>query len=280
MLLQRIISGVVLVALLVGTVFFFPIPLVAIIISLLIGSGIWEFYRLAENKGLRPYSIYGIISGAFLCSAIYVLRAKNCSIDTDDILSVILFFILAVTLVKYAFKKDGSSVIINSAVTMLGILYVSFLFTFIIKLRYITNSDAGKGWVMSLFIITKISDICAYFVGTKFGRHKLIPRISANKSLEGASGSVVGSLVVSLLLTQCFLRELTLGMAVLLGLLISIVGQAGDLIESLMKRDAQIKDSGKFVPGLGGVLDFMDSLLFTGPVMYLFFLLIKDRLVI
>jgi phosphatidate cytidylyltransferase len=270
MLLQRTITGIILVALLIATVFYFPIPVVAVVIALLIGSGIWEFYNLTENKGLRPYKYYGIIAGAFLSVGVYLIEAKSIPFNSSEFQLIVLFLILVTVLIKCACKKDGSSVIINTSVTMLGILYISTMFNFIIKIRYITQADAGKGWVMSLFIITKTSDISAYFVGTKFGRHKLIPRISANKSIEGAIGSIVGSVAVSIILTQFFLKELSVMSGVLLGVLLSLTGQAGDLVESLMKRDAQAKDSGKFVPGLGGVLDFMDSLLFTAPVMYLF----------
>lgn len=249
MLLRRIISSIVLIAVLLPTIFLFPRPVVALVITLVIGMGLWEFYTLTEYKGFKPFKIYGIGMGVILSVGTYY------KIDTN----IILGFILAVVLIKHAFRKDGLSVIANSAVTMLGILYVSFLFTFIIKLYYLPN---GQWLVLSLFIITKVSDISAYIFGTRFGRHKLIPRISANKSIEGAISGIIGAVLVSLLLR----------INIILGILLSIVGQVGDLIESLMKRDAQIKDSGKIVPGMGGVLDVIDSLLFTGPVMYLFLL--------
>lgn len=279
MLVKRIITGIILIILLIAAVFYFPRPLVALVIALLLGTGLWEFYTLCENKALNPCKIFGIISGITISVLVYTVLAYNLiKIDVNELILIILFISLAVILIKYAFKKDGSSVIINGSVTLLGILYVSFLFTFIIKLRFITNSDRGMGWVMSLFIITKISDISAFFIGSKWGRHKLIPRISAKKSIEGAIASVAGALLVSLLLKLSFLQELSWVMVSVLGILLGGIGQVGDLVESLMKRDAQIKDSGKFVPGLGGVLDFMDSLLFTAPVMYIFFLCIKPVL--
>lgn len=249
MLLRRIASSIILIAILLPTIFLFPRPVVALVIASVVGMGLREFYILAEYKGFKPFKIYGIGMGIVLSVGTYY------NIDT----SIILSFILLIVLIKHAFKKDGSSVIANSAVTMLGILYVSFLFTFIIKIRYLPN---GQWLVLALFIITKVSDISAYLVGTKWGRHKLIPRISAKKSIEGAVSGVIGAVLVSLLLR----------INIMLGVLLSVIGQVGDLIESLIKRDAQIKDSGKIVPGMGGVLDVIDSLLFTGPVMYLFLL--------
>lgn len=253
MLPKRIISSIILIAVLLGTIFLFPKPVVAVVIALLIGMGLWEFYVITEIKGFKPLKGYGIGMGIVLSEAVYY------QIDSNMILA----FILMMMFIKHAFKKDGSSVISDSAVTMLGILYISFLFTFIIKLRFIPN---GQWLVFSLFVITKVSDISAYVFGTKWGKHKLIPRISAKKSIEGAISGITGSVLASLFL----LKDLGWQKAVMLGIFLSVAGQIGDLVESLMKRDAQIKDSSKIVPGMGGVLDVMDSLLFAGPVMYLF----------
>lgn len=250
MLLRRIASSILLIAILVPTIFIFPRPLVSFVIALAVGMGLWEFYALAEKKGFRPFKIYGIAMGIILSAGEYYRYDTN----------IILALILVVVLIKHAVRKDGLSVIANSAVTMLGILYVSFLFTFIIKLRYLPN---GQWLVFSLFIITKSSDISAYIVGTKWGRHKLIPRISAKKSIEGAVSGVIGAVLAGLLLR----------IDIILAVLLSAAGQAGDLIESLMKRDAKIKDSGKILPGMGGVLDVIDSLLFAGPVMYMYLVL-------
>lgn len=250
MLIQRTISSIILIGILLGTVFIFPMPLVVLVIGLVVGIGQWEFYGLTELKGFKPFKIFGTVMGIILSITTYY------GIDTYITLS----FILLIALIKHAFKKEGYPVIDNSAVTMLGILYVSFLFTFIIKIRFIPNPQEGKGWIMALFIITKVSDACAYIFGTSFGRNKLIPRISAKKTVEGSIAGLIGAVMISLLL----------GKKWLLGVLLSIAGQVGDLIESLIKRDAQIKDSGRLVPGIGGVLDLIDSLLFAGPAMYIY----------
>lgn len=273
MLIRRIISSIVLAIILLATIFLFPRPVVALVVALLIGLGLWEFYVISETKGFNPFKIFGVCMGVLLSVVTYIIISYSHTIDIDKAISFILFFVLFIVMIKYSLKKDGAGVIANSAITMLGILYISFLFTFIIKLRYIPNAQEGKGWVMGLFIIPKFSDISAYLFGTKFGRHKLIPRISAKKTIEGAVAGIIGAVLISLLLRFWFLRGISWFSIVVLGILLSVVGQVGDLIESLIKRDAKVKDSGKLVPGIGGVLDLMDSLLFAGPVLYLFLIL-------
>lgn len=268
MLDKRFISGLVLILILLATIFWFPKPIVAVIVGILIGLGLWEFYVMAEIKGFRPFKGYGICCGVALAVFTYFLVSSQK--QGDDYIYILLFLIFVTILVKHTFVRDGSSAIVNSAVTMLGIMYISFLFTFIIKLRYIPDPSQGKGWVMALFIITKVSDICAYICGTRWGKHKLIPRISAKKTVEGSIFGVLGAVLVSVICWLLFLKSLNLIAMIGLGLLLGTVGQIGDLVESLIKRDAEVKDSGKLVPGMGGVLDFMDSLLFTGPVMYIY----------
>lgn len=286
MLGKRLISSLVLVLILVATVFWFPKPVVASVVGVLVGMGLWEFYVIGEIKGYRPFKGYGTSLGIILALLIYFIVSSQFQPAQEggfllipppllgEFIYIILFFIVVTVLVKHTFIRDGSSVIANSAVTMLGIMYVSFLFTFIIKLRYIPNPAEGKGWVMALFIITKTSDISAYICGTRWGRHKLIPRISAKKTIEGAISGILGAVIASLVCQLWFLSGLSWLAIIGLGILLSVVGQVGDLVESLIKRDAQVKDSGKLVPGMGGFLDFMDSLLFAGPVMYIYLKLV------
>jgi len=278
MLIKRIFTGLFLAVLLIGAVLYFPRPIVALIIALLIGSGLWEFYSIVENKGFKPLKICGIVCGVALSVAAYAVACSPYIFLTDKMINFILLIVVLFSLVKYAFKKDGTSVIVNSAVTIAGILYVSFLFTFIIKIRFLPDVEAGRWLVLAMFIITKMSDIFAYFVGIKLGKHKLIPRISAGKSIEGSVAGVAGSVITSILLRNTLLGGMGLGYAIILGVLLSVAGQIGDLIESLIKRDGNVKDSGTFVPGLGGILDFMDSLLFAGPVMYFFLIYLNPEL--
>lgn len=265
---KRFTTGLILAIVLISSIFWLPRILVAIVISLLIGIGLWEFYNIAMAKGYKPFRMYGTVLGVLLVLVSYFLVSSGK--QADEIIYIALFLIIVVVLVRHSFVKDDSSVIINSAVTLLGIMYIGFLFTFFIKLRYLPNSDIGKGYIMALFIITKMSDICAYICGSRWGKHKLIPRISAKKTIEGSVFGVLGAVFASMICRLWFLDGINWYALIGLGILLGVIGQIGDLVESLIKRDAQIKDSGKLIPGLGGVLDFMDSLLFTGPVMYIY----------
>lgn len=274
MLHKRCFSAIVLIGILVAAIFWLPRPLVAVVVGLLIGAALWEFYSIAEAKGLRPFKPYGIAVGVILAVGTYLGVAYQGYQNVNEIVAITLYLIIATLLVKHAFKRDGSSVITDSAVAILGIVYVSFLFTFIIKLRYLPDASIGKGWVVTLFCVTKIADITAYVCGSRWGKHKLIPRISAKKSIEGAVAGVCGSVLLALIFRLWFLQGIGWLATIGLGVLLGVVGQIGDLIESLIKRDAGVKDSGNLIPGIGGFLDLMDSLLFAGPAMYIYLQLV------
>ena len=148
---------------------------------------------------------------------------------------------------------------------MFGILYIAWFLSFFIKIRYLTG---GFGLFLTAVLITKLGDIGAYLVGMRFGRTPLIPHVSPKKSIEGSLGGLLFS-VLGALISRVFLNFSYLHM-IFLGIFLGILGQLGDLSESLIKRDCQVKDSGNLIAGMGGVLDLIDSLLFTGPVFYFY----------
>ena len=147
-----------------------------------------------------------------------------------------------------------------------GILYVGWLLSYLVALRL----DAGSSWLFLALLATFGSDTAAFFVGRALGKHLLAPRISPHKTWEGAVGGVCGAIVVSLLFTLPTPLQVPLnyGQAVLLGLLVSVFGQLGDLVESLLKRTVGVKEAGKLIPGHGGALDRIDSVVFAGIVVY------------
>jgi phosphatidate cytidylyltransferase len=159
------------------------------------------------------------------------------------------------------------------ATTILGVIYVGFLSSHIVLLRELPlqtgNAYAtGSSFVFLAFVVTWASDTGAYFVGTLLGRHPLLPRISRNKTREGAVGGVLFAILGALVARYTFAPYMDLWQAVLLGILGSVVGMAGDLVESMLKRDVDVKDASETIPGHGGVLDRFDSLLFTAPLIY------------
>jgi phosphatidate cytidylyltransferase len=157
-------------------------------------------------------------------------------------------------------------------------MYVPWLLNFIQKINFYpfasgSPADAGKYFLLYFILITKFSDMGAYVVGSLIGRHKMIPRISPGKTWEGFAGAIVVSTAASVAFAHFFganMVGMTLLNAAILGVILSVTAVIGDLIESLFKREAGVKDSGKLFPGIGGILDLLDSLLFNAPIMYLY----------
>jgi phosphatidate cytidylyltransferase len=179
----------------------------------------------------------------------------------------LLFIVLMLLfLIVMQFKRrKNSGVIIDISTTLFGILYVSWFFSFLIKIRHLPD---GIGLFASVLIMTKLCDIGAYLIGVRFGKTPLIPHISPHKSVEGAIGGLIFSVLGALACRP--LLNLSSAKLIFSGIFIGVLAQLGDLSESLMKRDCEVKDAGKILPGMGGVLDVIDSLLFTAPVFYFY----------
>ena len=178
-----------------------------------------------------------------------------------------LFIVLAILfIVIMQFKRrQHTGAIIGISTTIFGIVYISWSFSFLVKIRYLED---GLVLLAALLLITKSCDIGAYLIGSRFGKHPLVPSISPHKTIEGALGGIIFSILAAIIFKPTL--HFSYPTLILLGVGMSILGQLGDISESLIKRDCQVKDSGNIFPGLGGVLDQIDSLLFTAPVFYFF----------
>jgi phosphatidate cytidylyltransferase len=152
---------------------------------------------------------------------------------------------------------------------MLAFLYIPFLLMHLVLLR---QTPFGVKWLFLIMLIVMTNDSAAYYTGCSFGKHRLYLLVSPKKSIEGAVGGLVGSLFGALLAKFIFFPQLTFGDAVLTAIVIGVVGQTGDLFESLLKRSFGVKDSGTLIPGHGGLLDRMDSILFAAPITYYYVL--------
>jgi phosphatidate cytidylyltransferase len=263
MLSKRIISGLVLIGVIILAAFskwFFDLAILVFIIL-----GLYEFFTMLEKKGISIYKYVGIGIGALIPLSI-IFRFE--STRGWDLLFIILALIF-LFLMQFR-RRRHCGVTVGISTTLFGILYVSWCLSFLIKIR---QMEAGFGLFLAVLLITKAGDIGAYFIGSRFGKTPLIPHISPKKSVEGALGgllfNVLGALASKPLLAFGYLHLVAVGLG--LGLL----GQLGDLSESLIKRDCEVKDSGRVLPGMGGILDEVDSLLFTVPVFYLYLNLIR-----
>lgn len=258
MLVKRIITSSLLIGMIIGVIF--VDWLCGLVVTLFIIGGLYEFFCMLDKKGISAYKYFGIGLGMVIPLSIMFRfeLTKNWEL---------LFIVLALTfLILMQFKRRrNSGAIVDISTTIFGIIYVSWFFSFLIKIRYL---DGGLGLLSVLLLITKSGDIGAYLIGSRFGKTPLMPRISPNKTVEGAIAGLIFNVLVAL---AC---KPFLGFGyfhlIALGLCMGVLGQLGDLSESLIKRDCEVKDSGKVFPGMGGVLDEIDSLLFVAPAFYFY----------
>lgn len=258
MLIKRVFSSIVLIssiiaAIVIGWLF-------NLMVIFFIAVGLYEFFAMLEKKGIKIYRYFGIGMGIMIPLSILIRFELTKKWELLFIVLTLLFLIIM------QFKRrQNSGVIVDISTTLFGLLYIAWFFSFLIKIR---NLAGGTGLLTAVLFITKLGDIGAYLVGSSFGKTPLIPRISPKKSVEGAIAGLVFS-VLGALISAPFLRFTFLHL-VIFGISLGVLGQLGDLSESLIKRDCGVKDSGSILPGMGGILDEIDSLLFTAPVFYFY----------
>lgn len=265
-LLQRLITGSLLIALVVGVLFAAPLWVFALVTIAFILMGLNEFFTLVERKGIVIERWIGLGVGLLIPVSIYLGFEPTKGWE--------IFFMTTAFLMLFLLqlrREDSSQAIVGVSTALFGIFYVSWCFSFLIKLRFLEGPALPNGrWLVALvLLVTKGGDIGAYTVGSLFGRHTLNRRVSPSKTWEGTAGGLIFSLAAGLALKPVFPHVPAVHLLIL-SLLLGILGQLGDLSESLIKRDCQVKDSGTTLPGMGGILDVLDSLLFTSPVCYFY----------
>lgn len=258
MLSRRILTSVILMSVITATIF--NELACGLLVTIFIVSGLYEFFTMLEKKGINIYKYFGITLGTVIPLSL-VFRFE---LTKNWELLFIVLCLLSLILMQFR-RRDNSGVVVDISTTLFGILYISWFLSFMIRIRYLPG---GIGLFTTVLLITKSGDTGAYLIGSRFGKTPLIPRISPRKSVEGALGglffSILGALAANPFLHLPYAHVLAIGLG------FGILGQLGDLSESLMKRDFQLKDSGNILPGMGGVLDIMDSLLFTAPAFYFY----------
>jgi len=242
-----------------------------------------EFYRMLDHKGLPNFKITGMICGAVMLAGSFYYFAKIGPAQSYDFeVAVLLFFLLTVFGRQMFARLRHDEPLQTMAYTLFGLLYVLWLFNFTTKIVYVTPRSStgvvtGQFYCLYLIAVTKFSDMGAYLTGSALGRHLMVPQISAKKTWEGFFGALAFSLLASLMLFKLMpghLSALTWTHATILGLLLGFAAVIGDLAESIVKRSTGVKDSGNLLPGIGGALDLIDSLLFTAPLMFFYLRLV------
>ncbi len=246
--------------------------LFVLIAALALGTGLFEFFTLTKKLELKADASIAYISAAFFFVA-FLFEAPAKAPDFL-ILTFVLFLITVLISQTFRFQKDFSKMLAGVGVTVLGVLYIAFLGGFIVSMRvgfYETLVPHLSTKLLAYFFLVVMgADTGAYYVGKNFGKHKLAPNISPGKTWEGVIGGLVLSSIFAAIATATFFPEFSFKLSIPLAIIMSVIGLFGDLAESAIKRGAGAKDAASILPGHGGLLDRLDSLLFNAPILYYF----------
>lgn len=268
--MKRLITAVILIPILFLYVTKLPEGYFFGLLSVVALVGLYEFYSMFRLK--RDITILSVFAGLFVLYILY----KDISQASNFTVEAITFCFIIIAAYRMLSITNPSNSLRDTGLAIAGIVYVVMLISFQLRLRHI-----GPEWIIFLYGTIWLSDSSAYYIGTYLGRRKLYPQLSPNKTVEGAIGSVAGGIAGSYILGMIFLKPshlqpLSLKPIIsgndlfILGIIIGICCVIGDLIESMYKRDAGVKDSSSLIPGHGGILDKIDSSLVVAPVVYLY----------
>lgn len=284
-LVHRIMSGTLIVTLLILAANHIPAYGGWLLLVAISAMAQLEFYRLLHLPGIPVFRWIGVLVGTGMVTATYFTMGMSVDQSGDALTweHVVLCAGMMVIFFRQFPQRDNDKPLATIACTMLGILYVPYLFNYFTRLVFTWESgphdmrvgDTGRQLVFYLVLVVKSTDIGAFFVGSAIGKHKLFPRLSPRKTWEGLAGGLVCAMIASFTFVrltggQFGVLSVRLSDALVLGLLLSLTGTAGDMFESLLKRASGSKDSGGAVPGMGGLLDVLDSLLFGAPLLYFY----------
>ncbi len=296
-LLRRIVSAVILLGCVALLLFTLPSIIGVLVLLGMAVIALLEFYAIQQKVGIPAFRYLGIASGMVLLITGYF--SLNISLFSEgpapdawrELPWLVLTAIIFTIFVRQFPQKENAQPLPTIACTLLGLLYVPLLLLFMLNLCFAWTPTAwnqplsvtARDLILYLVVVVKASDIGAYFVGSLCGRHKMFPRISPGKTWEGLAGGFAASLIASLIVywlwrapqpgwpTADFgILHLTWRHAWVMAILLAAIGVLGDLVESLLKRSAGLKDSGCIFPGMGGILDVLDSLLFAAPALYFY----------
>jgi phosphatidate cytidylyltransferase len=274
----RVLTALVLIPPVLYLTVWSPPWLFVAVLLLVVERTAYEYFDLSDAAGLGGFRGLGYAGCAFLCLAqitdLYLSAGSQAAVNFAVILLMVSIVPAGLTLALLG-TGDLSKFLEAAGSTLFGVFYVGLLLSWILPLRFPTPAVAQAAAaaippgqiLLFLFLVIWAGDMFAYLVGRGLGRHLIFPHISPKKTLEGSLGGLAGSLLVAWALTRLW-KTPDLKTAMLLGGLVAVAGQIGDLVESALKRSAGLKDSGSLLPGHGGLLDRLDSVIFGAPVLW------------
>lgn len=271
--MSRIITAVILLPFLIASILVpWLQPLFVVLAAAAMVLGLYEFYLLVGKRGIKADAAAGYLA-AVAMFVVFYFASPNPTQDRLDVQSLILVLLLltigtlvAATLRGAPFEK----MIASAGATILGVLYVVLLGGYLVALRTGFPQKLSAHLLSFFFLVLMGSDVGAYYAGRAIGKHKLAPKTSPGKTWEGVAGGVIAALTLATVAHFWFFAELPLKLALPLATMMVILGILGDLTESALKRGAGAKDAAKILPGHGGILDRLDSLLYSAPLLYYF----------
>jgi len=291
--LRRLGSSLALWTVALWIIFSGFVPGFVVLVSGLALLGLWEYYTMLDHKKLPNFKIIGMLCGGLFCTgSFYYFGRLPTGAETmpfatrtyDFEVFALLLFMLVVFARQMFQKTRDISPLETMAYTVFGLFYVPWMFSFLTKIIFLSPRDLSNGhvtgqwYVLWLVVVTKFSDMGAYVTGSLIGKHPLIPHISPKKTWEGFFGALAfstGGACGLLAIMPGKLSLLNQFDAIVLGIVLGFAAIIGDLAESILKRNCDVKDSGSMLPGIGGTLDLIDSILFTAPLLFFYLRFVK-----
>jgi phosphatidate cytidylyltransferase len=264
---KRSLTGILYLAVFVGSLLIGKYTFAALFLAISL-LALHEFYNMVTLMGYQPMKYLGMVINTILFLLVFYIFAFN----KNMIISLLIVPLLVLVFILELYRKRPDP-LANISYTLTGILYISLPITLFNKFAFFFSQEYTSQIILGFFILLWINDTAAYIFGISFGKHRLFERISPKKSWEGFVGGTVITVMVSFLLGSAF-TSLNRTDWIITGLIISICGVFGDLVESMFKRTAKVKDSGKILPGHGGMLDRFDSVLLTSPIVFVYLMLV------
>lgn len=266
----RAISGVVMFAVLLGATLLSKGTFALLLFVIMLGSEL-EFYRLAKKAGFSPQSLIGLIAGSLMIAAAI---AALYEIYAITIVAVAVFIILIPLPLMFELYRKSETPIANVGITYAGVIYAALPMALLMFFPLILGDGEWKPWSVIFYIfIIWANDVFAYLFGITLGKHRLFERISPKKSWEGFFGGLLGAMVMGYV--AAVVLDANVAMWIGLALIAAITGVFGDLVESLLKRSVDVKDSGNIIPGHGGWLDRFDALIYSVPFAFMYLVIIN-----